>query len=506
MRSRYWRKTTYRDATCYYCISPACREAIFTDCHAFVLRDTIYIQFKSILSNVDLMEHEYHNVLQWRRYGHAGEVLYKLFSPLSVLNPFEVSAYAAGLRGIKKAASEGRLWHTAGPIGVNGEFMRPTQCRQTNGLPSSNGSKRPEPVEIDLSMPAATRWFAFGKTYGEQVAQLLDDADAELLGDSGLMEALPVWQRQLIRRTSSSGGAWVGRIARWLGGEYAAELQGLARGAGLPYGKLIAGNLIYDLGQITERWRFGRRPVGCSSYSCNIGGRPVLARTMDWVLPSTIGRYTMVFRFVGQEHPYMALGFAGFVGVLSAISKAGWAVTLNQAPCEQLPYQVTQMPATMRLREACDAAGSYAELANDLESYQSMTPFFAHVVGSKPSQHCVIEHCGREVGRRNWQSQPMIQTNHFCGEDDGHLNPPAVWEEGQVEYYCCSYPRFDALERRLQKAPRTLSGAMDKLRAQPVTTGDTQHTMVLSPASGTMLLRIRPGQGTRLGPRLRFRA
>jgi hypothetical protein len=226
--------------------------------------------------------------------------------------------------------------------------------------------------------------------------------------------------------------------------------------------------------------------LGCSSYSCNIDGKPTLVRNMDWVWPRSTGKHSRLIRFHRGNDCYTSASVLGCVGVVSASCPGKWAVTINQAPTEGATMSYFQWPVLQRLRYVCDQMGTYRDVVTGLQEYQTMTSFFAHVVGTGPKQHTVITGLGDSFRRRGMKGDKLVQTNHFAGHRDlEELNGPERWEdeEGQ-EWYCDSHDRAKSLTRRLKAPPRTLAEARSKICTSAVTSTDTAQQMVFQPASG----------------------
>ncbi|MFM7520674.1 MAG: hypothetical protein ACKO9B_09430, partial [Planctomycetota bacterium] len=146
-----------------------------------------------------------------------------------------------------------------------------------------------------------------------------------------------------------------------------------------------------------------------------------------------------------------------------------------------------------RLRNVCDELGTYRDVVKGVQEYQTMTSYFAHVIGTKPSEHTVITGLGEDYRARGMKAGPLIQTNHFAGYRDlEEHNGPERWEddEGQ-EWYCDSQHRAKSLTRRLRAAPKTLSDARGKISSRDVTTEDTMQQMVFQPTSGYARVWVR---------------
>ncbi|MBL9083488.1 MAG: hypothetical protein JNK76_16855 [Planctomycetales bacterium] len=280
---------------------------------------------------------------------------------------------------------------------------------------------RPE-AHIDLRAPPAERWRAFGRDYADELHSLLRDivvlSEEHFQGIPRLFQPLA---RAAAHGTSRVAGRAFAAVAGWYGSEYIAEIKGLAAAADAPFSQVFLANLIYDLTQFSDRWADA---CACSSFSCNVRGRPVLARNMDWCWPDSVGRHTVLVRFHHGRKSYLSIGVVGLVGVLTAMHKGHLAVALNQAPAQRLPFNAMQWPALHRLRAACDGFGTFGGFVRRLTACQTMSPFFAHIVGVRPEEQLVVGGMGREFAVRRKTAKALVQTNHFVDDDLEHLNPP----------------------------------------------------------------------------------
>jgi hypothetical protein len=109
------------------------------------------------------------------------------------------------------------------------------------------------------------------------------------------------------------GGRLIDMIAACFGEEYVAEIRSIAKHAGQPLSHVVLGNFMYDGCQMA-----GIHGLGCSSYSCNIDGKPTLVRNMDWVWPRSTGRQSRLIRFHRGRDAYTSVSVLGCVGVVSA--------------------------------------------------------------------------------------------------------------------------------------------------------------------------------------------
>jgi hypothetical protein len=341
--------------------------------------------------------------------------------------------------------------------------------------------------DIDLNKPATERWCHHSLMHKRQIRALLKDVVDHSIAH---LDRLPGYIQPLVKvaakGTARLSGRLVDMVAGMFGQEYVQEIRSVSACTRQPLSYVMLGNLIYDLMQFGEQAGFG-----CSSYSCNIGGKPTLVRNMDWVVPRSTGAFSRVLKFHRGEQHYLSVSVLGCVGVVSAMCPGKWAVTLNQAPTNGTSPGVFQWPVLQRLRHCCDKMGSYDELVADLQEYCTMTSFFAHVIGTEPDQHTVITGLGSEFWQRDREEPCLIQTNHFVGEELEEKNPPEEWQEGDDWYYNDTYRRMRALTKRLKRPPGSLATARKKLAGSPVTTTDTMQQMVFQPATGQWSLWTR---------------
>jgi hypothetical protein len=337
--------------------------------------------------------------------------------------------------------------------------------------------------DIDLEAPPDTRWKHVAQQEAKNIGRLLDDCVKLCVSRT---DQFPAYIQPIViaagKGLAMLGGRLIDMIAASFGEEYVAEIRSVAKYADQPLSHVVLGNLMYDGCQMAGVYG----AVGCSSYSCNVDGMPTLVRNMDWVWPRSTGRHSRLVRFHrGREH-YTSVSVLGCVGVVSAFCPGKWAVTINQAPTEGTKTSFFQWPVLQRLRNVCDRLGNYRDVVAGLQEYETMTSFFAHVIGTKPTQHAVITGLGNDFRRRSMKGETLVQTNHFIGYQDlERHNGPESWEdeEGQA-WVCDSRYRSKSLTKRLTSAPKTLADARKKICTSAVTTEDTMQQMVFQPASG----------------------
>lgn len=353
-------------------------------------------------------------------------------------------------------------------------------------------------LDVDLDADPFDRWQEVGRRQKAALGRFLRDIESmchDLLAEK--LPASPAWMPEfltsatikLLRPLTIGFGRVTGRlaatIARAFGEDYTAEIRGLAHGSGIPESKLFLANLIYDLNVGTEGFR-----GACSSYSTTVGGKPAIFRNMDWDSPQSTGRHTVMTRFHRGGGHYIGIAPLGCVGILSAMRPGAWAVTINQAPANGRP-RLTQWPTMHRVRNACDTSPTYPTLVRRISEYQTMTAFFAHVVGVEPGQQVVIESYADSFHRRRAAAgRPLIQTNHFVSSFGHHLNPEkGCFADG---WYWDTYPRYEVIARRLGGVRlKTLKAGLAVMARSPVTHSATMNQMALCPATSEAVVRVR---------------
>jgi hypothetical protein len=140
-----------------------------------------------------------------------------------------------------------------------------------------------------------------------------------------------------------------------------------------------------------------------------------------------------------------------------------------------------------RLRAACDTSLTFPSLVRNIMEEQTMTSFFAHAVGTKPSEQVVIESAADSfLKRKAAPGKPLIQTNHFVHASHRHHNG----EEWQGRD-CDICDRYAAIHERLKKKPKDFADAFSRIRGRPVTHSETMNQMALRPADGKAVVRVR---------------
>lgn len=333
-------------------------------------------------------------------------------------------------------------------------------------------------ITVDLDLPARERWIK----PGIEIAALVRGLANSALQVAG--EILPPFFRPLLKSSRSS--LFPNPLCRVISKEMTEEAIGLSEATGVPVSHLVLSNCTYDFTQLCS-----------AAIYHDPKKRPVMIRYMDWDLPEDIAKYTVQVDYVRSGVPaYSSLGFAGFLGVVTAFSP-NWALAMNQAPSEHLrtshPIKKASLlsatPTTYAMRQLCDRATSYTSLKQGLKKVDSMTPFLALVCGSKSGQVARIERPSREAASVTVirKGEVLSLTNHYLNKSHRHLNDEGEWEseDGEIWSSDFSKDRLCKVEELADSFSKSVTlPPIAKLKRKPVFWDLTVHTAVMRPASG----------------------
>lgn len=196
---------------------------------------------------------------------------------------------------------------------------------------------------IDCSGPPRERGRAHGRALRDEITQTLSRwANATIKSGASEVEI------DAYCETFVGGTGHIERAKTQTPGLYE-ELRGIAEGAGQPFNRLAAFNLM------DEQWwhdaSFGKAPPGCSLIASRIRGGNLLSQNMD--LPEHLDGSQVVLRLSGPDIPdTILLSAAGLIGLTGANS-AGVAVGVNTLL--MLHHDGEGLPVAFALRKALSA-------------------------------------------------------------------------------------------------------------------------------------------------------
>lgn len=332
-------------------------------------------------------------------------------------------------------------------------------------------------VTVDLDLPARERWVKPGRKIKRMVHELTDSYLAEI------RDYVPEKLHFLLTKepTVLTTMAHFPALLRF--GDIYKEAEGLSEATGVPAPLLALANCAYDFSQFVEK----STPEACTSavYEGE-SGCPVMVRYMDWFTPKNIGRYTIQVNFERSGVPvYSSLGFAGFLGVVTAVSSE-WALSFNQAPAEKVKKTIfTGCPATYAARLVCDKATTFKELEKGLMETKPCTPFLSLICGKKSGQIRRLERPEADRGTRTsvGKERRLGLANHYLHRQHKKWNGLTEWVDSSgKKWYTDTEDRLacvEALAEVFQK--RAALPSFAAMKVEPVFNENTVHLAVMSP-------------------------
>jgi hypothetical protein len=195
--------------------------------------------------------------------------------------------------------------------------------------------------------------------------------------------------------------------------------------------KLLESMTVDDLLDLAERT--GAKLRGCSMFgvwgSRTVDGQLYSGRNLDWAADSAINRYKLVTVYQIMENgqlakvPYATVGFAGFMGSLAGMSKAG--LTLHEANLEEKTETYFGFPWAMRLRWIMENSHSLSD-ALTLWKETNNTIGFNFQICSAYEHKCVLIETMAGYSAYFYDNDPR-EANAMYNNSDGqyvHLGRP----------------------------------------------------------------------------------
>jgi len=344
-------------------------------------------------------------------------------------------------------------------------------------------------IDVDLDAPAAERWVEPCRKIARMVGELTDEV-LELA-----KESLPQNLQFLLHNRGKRAAGFLSVPVRTRLGSLYQECRGVARATGVPAELIALSNCIYDFTQLV-------RPDGPTACSCaafgDRAGQPVILRFMDWFLPENIGNYSVITRFYRDgEMAYASVGFAGFLGVVTAAGP-NWAVALNQAPCSW--QQISKLallrglPACYAMRVACDYSDSFEEMKENILGSVPMTPFLSLLCGSGPGEVARIEKVNTVTATctKLSKKQPLMAlSNHYIHRAHRQLNSVTEWEDEDGQAWMNdTHERMESVfEMAADAGGCAKLPAFGTFRRDPACNDGTVHLALMRPATAELRLK-----------------
>jgi len=239
---------------------------------------------------------------------------------------------------------------------------------------------------------------------------------------------------------------------------------------------LQAAQVMYELVHLVDKNSFKVGTVGCTT---SVRYEPTLAstrmlRTLDWSLPG-MKDATRVYRFIGKDFSYLAVGTVGATSTFTALHEQGrFAAVLNDAPpMRGLKAGLAPSFAIRRVMEEC------ADLPEAYEYLRSRRWATSALYTLCDLRDIVrVEHDGRaEFGTWHAPSsgKQLITTNHYI-----QLHTEEVLARDQE-----SLERFDTAERAVKLSHAQWRAAY---KSAPINMSYTQYRAEITPGAGAISL------------------
>lgn len=209
---------------------------------------------------------------------------------------------------------------------------------------------------------------------------------------------------------------------------------------------------------------------GCSTAVLATEEGPVVARNMDWAPEDLIAQASCVVPTPGG----LNAGFAGSTGVVTGLSRRGFAVVLNAVGGALDP---DGFPVLLFLRHLVDQATGFDHALHLAVTTRLMAPALITLAGTRNDQRAVVERTpSRAAVRTPCGDEPLVTTNHYR-----LLERPG---DG------CD--RYEELSRRVASLPSrpTDDLLLDCLTRPPVLSGITAQHVVARPREGSLRMWV----------------
>jgi hypothetical protein len=278
---------------------------------------------------------------------------------------------------------------------------------------------------------------------------------------------------------------------------YRAEIDALARSAGVSRDDVIVGNTFFDL----------KKVFACSAVLVEPGrsatGGPLLGRNLDYPSLGYIHKHSLVtvYRPTGK-HAFATVGFPGLVGCLSGMNDAGLCVAILevfQVKDGVTGFDPEGLPYALCYRKILEDCTTIDQAQKCLEGLRRTTT--TNLVVADRDGVAVLEVTPARVARRAAGGGACACTNHFCTPD---LRPADVVDVSRT------LGRFGTLNAGLKGEAKLTPDDLRK-RLDAVNLGElTLQTMVFEPRTLRLHLAVgetpasaQPFRTVDLGPLLR---
>jgi hypothetical protein len=210
---------------------------------------------------------------------------------------------------------------------------------------------------------------------------------------------------------------------------------------------------------------------GCSTVVLATDDGPLVARNMDWSPTGLIARASCI---LPTTHGLNA-GFVGAPGVVTGLSRRGFAVVLNAVGCERL--QPEGYPVLLFLRHLLDQAIDFDDAVRMASTTPLLSSALLTLAGTRNDQRVVVERSPSRAALRTPEGdRPLVTTNHYL----------ALMHQGD----CCDRYRYLSEEAEALPTNPTDEEVLVPLLRQPLNNYITAQHIIMHPASARMRMWV----------------
>ncbi len=152
------------------------------------------------------------------------------------------------------------------------------------------------------------------------------------------------------------------KLQKYIPEEYLDEMEGIARGAGVPYDAILLENTFLTLAEQTNPVKLLDLPARCTNVvafgeSTSVG-QLIHASTLDWGLGDVLGpRATPILYEPAKGHPFVSITWPGMVGTLRAMGAQGISITEESTAAPE-DTDITGIPINFLMRQTVQYANT----------------------------------------------------------------------------------------------------------------------------------------------------
>lgn len=258
--------------------------------------------------------------------------------------------------------------------------------------------------------------------------------------------------------------------------EYRAELEAMAKAAGVNKNSLVMANTIIDLQEL----------VGCSSLLVSSAraatNGPLYGRNMDLPYVAGLAEFSLLIVYKPDVgHAFAMPNLPGFLMLASGLNDSGLALGSQSVGIPRdgsprfNPAGIASAVAGRRLLRSCENVAAAGQWLAENRLIRSVS-----IAACDPQQQVVFEVTTQRLFTRSEEDGICCATNHFRSPE---LAPAAD---------CWRYSRLDAARKLDRVGVKEVADLMKSVNQGKLTV----HTMVFEPAALRLHLSMGPGPAT----------